>query len=183
MPTQHKYEQKDTQFQVYHQLRKMRKALNKLMLDNFGYNEAKTIQKFEKQYGNKPLEQMSKREQANFYYRCDRYRAYSEWYINKKRDNIEDLLKRITCAIYVANSTYPVNDTWNDSMTQRRLHQEQAIGLCYALRQEYQDVIDAIGANVNRFDVVDDEVEKEINLLIGWKKNERKNCRKNAREQ
>ena len=73
--------------------------------------------------------------------------------------------------VYVANSIYP---TCQEELTERRLHQDIAIGQCARLAQELQYAIETLPVNVNTYLNIAHDIEKEIALLKGWRKSDNK---------
>ena len=80
-------------------------------------------------------------------------------------------LREITKEVYIANSIYP---TCREELTQRRLHQDEAIGQCYRLVQELQYAIETLPVDVNTFMRFGEMIQTEINLIKGWRKSDNK---------
>ena len=84
---------------------------------------------------------------------------------------IVDCLREITKEVYIANSIYP---TCYEELVQRRLHQDEAIGQCYRLTQELQYAIETLPVDVNIFLRFGESIQKEVNLIKGWRKSDNK---------
>ena len=152
-----KSKRKQSQFEVFHHLNKLRKDITDLLLRDFGYSFEKAEARLLKQFGGRTLEQLSE--------------AFDDWFIYDQRQVIVNCLRDITKEVYIANSIYP---TVMEELVQRRLHQEEAIGHCYRLVQELQYAIETLPVNVNIFLQFGEAIQTEINLIKGWRKADNK---------
>lgn len=60
-----KRKRKESQFEVFHHLVKIRKDITDLLLRDFGYNDEKFQKNLEKRYGGKPSEQLTDTQRQN----------------------------------------------------------------------------------------------------------------------
>lgn len=162
-----KGKRKETGFEVFVNLSKMRKEMTDLLLRDFGYSIKKAEKYTLSMYGGKPYEQLTDKQRENVEYRKARNSAFNEWFIIDERKAIVDYLRAINREVYVANSIYPL---YGNEMIERRIHQDNAIGLCYALVQEFQYIIETLPVDVNKYLSFMDIIDKQIALLKGWRK-------------
>lgn len=166
-----KAKRKASQFEVFHQLKKMRKEVTDLLLRDFGYNLDKATKNVEKTFGGRPYEELSPDEKVRYEKLMEKNIAFAEWFITDERKVIVDCLRTITEEVYVANSIYPVY--W-DELVERRIHQDRAVGQCYRLTQELQYAIETLPVDVNKYLRFAEMIQTEINLLKGWRKSDNK---------
>lgn len=166
-----KSKRKQSQFEVFHHLNKLRKDITDLLLRDFGYSFEKAEARLLKQFGGRTLEQLSETERERYEKTKLRLEAFDDWFIYDQRQVIVNCLRDITKEVYIANSIYP---TVMEELVQRRLHQEEAIGHCYRLVQELQYAIETLPVNVNIFLQFGEAIQTEINLIKGWRKADNK---------
>lgn len=166
-----KRKRKESQFEVFHHLVKMRKDITDLLLRDFGYNDEKFQKNLEKRYGGKPPEQLTDMQRQNLEKQRRRADAFNEWFINQERNTIISCIHEINEHIFTANSIYP---TCQEELTERRLHQDVAIGQCYRLVQELQYSIETLPVDVNVYLRFAEQIQKEIDLIKGWRKSDNK---------
>lgn len=165
-----KSKRKPSQFEVFHQLTKLRKDITDLLLRDFGFDTVKAEKRLEKRYG-KPFEELDEKQQATYTRQKRRWDAFDEWFIEDERKTIVNCLRAITREVYIANSIYP---TVQEELTERRLHQDRAIGLCYTLTQELQYAIETLPVDVNQYLRFGEMLQTEVNLIKGWRKSDNK---------
>lgn len=104
---------------------------------------------------------------SNHTYRSE----YPEWFVNFERNiiikNISDMIINIT----QANSIYPI---YMFELDLRRSYQDKAISGCYNLYQELQYIISLFPTDLNRFIPLLDDIEREVQLLKGWRQSDNK---------
>lgn len=166
-----KNKRKQSQFEVFHHLNKLRRDITDLLLRDFGYSFEKAEARLLKQFGGRTLEQLSKTERERYEKTKLRLEAFDDWFIYDQRQVIVNCLRDITKEVYIANNIYP---TVMEELVQRRLHQEEAIGHCYRLVQELQYAIETLPVNVNIFLQFGEAIQTEINLIKGWRKADNK---------
>lgn len=165
-----KSKRKPSQFEVFHQLTKLRKDITDLLLRDFGFDTVKAEKRLEKRYG-KPFEELDEKQQATYTRQKRRWDAFDEWFIEDERKTIVNCLRAITREVYIANSIYP---TVQEELTERRLHQDRAIGLCHTLTQELQYAIETLPVDVNQYLRFGEMIQTEVNLIKGWRKSDNK---------
>ena len=165
-----KSKRKPSQFEVFHQLTKLRKDITDLLLRDFGFDTVKAEKRLEKRFG-EPFEELDEKQQATYTRQKRRWDAFDEWFIEDERKTIVNCLRAITREVYIANSIYP---TVQEELTERRLHQDRAIGLCYTLTQELQYAIETLPVDVNQYLRFGEMIQAEVNLIKGWRKSDNK---------
>lgn len=165
-----KSKRKESQFEVFHHLTKMRKEVTDLLLRDFGYDLERADKRIEKMFG-KPYEELTPEEKVRYDKLKEKNRAFDEWFVSDERQTVADCLRTITEEVYVANSIYP---TYMEELIERRLHQDKAIGQCYRLTQELQYAIETLPVDVNKYLRFATMIQTEINLLKGWRKSDNK---------
>lgn len=158
-------------FEVYHHLAKMRKEITDLLLRNFGYSPAKAEKKLSRQFGGRSYEELSEEEKRIYDRMKEKHLAFEKWFILNERDTIVDCLRDITKEVYLANNITP---TCQEELTERRIHQDLAIGYCYRLAQELQYAIETLPVNVNQYTRFGLMIQSEIKLIKAWRKSDNK---------
>lgn len=166
-----KHNRKSSQFEVFHNLAKLRREITDLLLRDFGFSEAKAEKGLRKRFGGKPYEELDDTDKAHYDRVAARNEAFEEWFIIDERKAIVNYLRGISREVYVANSIYP---TTYEEYAERRLHQDKAIGLCYGMVQELQYVIETLPVDVNVYLRFADAIQAEINLIKGWRRSDNK---------
>lgn len=166
-----KRKRKESPFEVFHHLTKMRKDITDLLLRDFGYSNEKFQKKMEKWYGGKPPDQLTDAQKQNIERQKRRAEAFDEWFISQERNTIISCLHGINEHVYTANSIYP---TCIEELKERRIHQDLAIGQCYRLVQELQYSIETLPVDVNVYLRFSEQIQKEIDLIKGWRKSDNK---------
>ena len=100
---------------------------------------------------------------------------YPEWFINSQREHMMRILQDMMDEITSANSIYATNLSEFD---ERRNHQNEAIACCYKLFQEIQYIISIFNTDLNKLVPIIDMIEKEVDLLKGWRQSDNKSRKK-----
>ena len=166
-----KNKRKPSQFEVFHQLNKLRKDITDLLLRDFGFDIVKAEKRLSKRFGGKSFDELDEKQQAYYLRLKKRWEAFDEWFIEDERKVITNCLRAITREVYMANSIYP---TVREELVDRRLHQDRAIGLCYTLVQELQYAIETLPVDVDQYLRFGEAIQTEINLIKGWRKSNNK---------
>lgn len=166
-----KSKRKPSQFEVFHHLYKLRRNITDLLLRDFGYSFEKAEKRLQKRFSGKPYEDLTDEQKAQYDRLKKRWEAFDEWFVEDERKVIVDCLREITKHVFVANSIYP---TCMEELTQRRIHQDEALGQCYRLTQELQYAIETLPVDVNTYIQFGQAIQTEINLIKGWRKSDNK---------
>lgn len=141
------------------------------MLRNFGYSPAKAEKKLSRQFGGRSYEELLEEEKRIYDRMKEKHLAFEKWFILNERDTIVDCLRDITKEAYLANNITP---TCREELTERRIHQDLAIGYCYRLAQELQYAIETLPVNVNQYTRFGLMIQSEIKLIKAWRKSDNK---------
>ena len=166
-----KSKRKESQFEVFHHLTKMRKEVTDLLLRDFGYDLDRANKRISNMFGNRSYEELTPDEKVRYEKLSEKNKAFDEWFVKDQRQTVVDCLRTITAEVYTANSIYP---TYMEELVERRLHQDRAIGQCYRLTQELQYAIETLPVDVNKYLRFATMIQTEINLLKGWRKSDNK---------
>lgn len=166
-----KSKRKESQFEVFHHLYKLRKEVTNLLIMDFGYSHEKFEKGIEKQFGGASYAELTDDQKEQYDRRKKRQAAFDEWFITDERKKITDYLSNITSYTFVANSIYPM---YAEELKARRMYQDRAIGECYALAQELQYCMETLPVNADKYLRFGELIEKEIALLKGWRKSDNK---------
>ena len=160
---------KKSKFEVFDHWYNLRKELTDLLLRDFGYSFEKAEARLNKRFGNKPFEEMDETEKERYQKTKERYEAFDEWFIEDERNTITAYMREVTKHCFVANSNYPYID---EEYVQRRLHQDEAIGFCFAIKQELQYAIETLPVDVNVYLRFAEMIDKEVALIKAWRKSD-----------
>ena len=142
-----------------------RLAMTRLAFDSVEKAEAR----LNKRFGNKPFEEMDEKEKERYQKTKERYEAFDEWFIKDERNTITAYMREVTKHCFVANSNYPYID---EEYVQRRLHQDEAIGFCFSIKQELQYAIETLPVDVNVYLRFAEMIDKEVALIKAWRKSD-----------
>lgn len=98
---------------------------------------------------------------------------YPDWFVNFEREVLLKLLQELVENITRANSIYvSVGNITEYEL--RRSYQDKAIGCCYVLYQELQYIANVFGTDLNYLIPILESIEKEVDLLKGWRQSDNK---------
>ena len=166
-----KSKRKESQFEVIKHFYRLRKDITDLLLRDFGYSQKKSGIKMSKMFGGKSYGELSDSQQEHYNKVASKNNGFEEWFIGYQRDTIMDCIRSATEYIFSANSIYPSE---HEELIERRIFQDKAIGQCYRLLQELQYTIETLPVDIEKYIRLTDSVNKEINLLKGWRKADNK---------
>lgn len=166
-----KSKRKPSQFEVFHHLNKMRKEITDLLLRDFGYDHDKAADKANNTFGQRQYDDLSDSEKERYDKIVKRNSSFDKWFITDERRVVIDCIRKITEEVYVANSIYP---TCQEELTERRVHQDLAVGQCYRLTQELQYAIETLPVDINKYLRFGEMIQEEIDLIKGWRKSNNK---------
>ena len=166
-----KRKRKQSQFEVIKHFYRLRKDITDLLLRDFGYNQKKAEDKLSRMFGGKPYEELTEEQKKHCEKRAARSEAFELWFIGYQRDAIMDCIRKSTEYIFTANSIYP---SIPEELVERRIYQDKAIGQCYRLLQELQYTVETLPVDINKYARFVRDIEKEIQLLKGWRKSDNK---------
>ena len=166
-----KSKRKESQFEVFHHFYKMRRDITDLLLRDFGYSSKKSEQYLQRLFGGRSYDELNDTEKQHYNLRKGKTNAFEKWFILDQRQAVTDCLRGVGENIFVANSIYPL---YPEELIERRIHQDRAIGQCNRLLQELQYAIETLPVDINVYLRFAESIEKEINLIKGWRKADNK---------
>ena len=107
---------------------------------------------------------------------------YPDWFVEFERKVIVELLQELVENITSANSIYPSKDFLHEECAERRSFQNKAICNCYTLYQELQYITACFGTDLNKFIPFLESIEREVNLLKGWRQSDNTKRKKLEKE-
>lgn len=148
---------------------KIKKEITLLLLRDFGVkNRTWEISLLENRF------RMEPEDAKEFSELCERYGIdsdirleYPKWFLDKKRDHIMQLLDDMIDCIVEANGIFPVI---LEECDQRRLWQSMAISKAKAILAELQFLQDILPVDHDKYMHYIRLLDKEINILKGWRK-------------
>lgn len=174
-----------SKFEVYHHAVKMRTEITKWLLRDFGIKpKERTLPYVAKKA--KMTEEDAKALGELF----DRYglgdkilEDFPSWWVTDRRIRVDEILARMMTEISLANSIYATSLV---ELQQRREHQNEAIGLCYALTAEVQFIAALLwrttGTDIAKFLPFSTMIEEQIALLKAWRKSDNSALRRLSKE-
>jgi len=161
---------KESKFEAWHHFYKLRKEVTILMLLDFGFSPEKydkQVEKYRHDHANcenvDEVVSRWKKKAENF----------SAWYIDEECKAILDILREIQKEFTIANSIFPSEtDAKISEYCERRKHLNEAIGLCFALKQEIQAVIEALPVDINKYKRFVNLADEQIALFKGIRKSD-----------
>ena len=96
---------------------------------------------------------------------------FPSWFVDFERQVIIRILHDMMSDITRANSVYATLDFEFDL---RRKYQDMAITCCYELYQELSYIRQSFRINLNKWLPVLDGIDREVNLLRGWRQSDNK---------
>ena len=166
-----KNNRKESQFEVIKHFYRLRKDMTDLLLRDFGYSQSKSEKRMGKMFGGKSYEELSDSQKEHYNKNTSKNNGFEEWFIGYQRDTIMGCIRKATEYIFSANSIYP---SIPEELVERRIYQDKAIGQCYRLLQELQYTIETLPVDIEKYIRFTDNINKEINLLKGWRKADNK---------
>lgn len=152
---------------------KLRHETLQILLRDFGIKERTyTVELIEKIY-NVEKEDKETLENIMEKYKMDSMdiAKYPSWLIDTWRQEILRMLNLLGVEIELGNSIYVTNEP---EYIERRRHFTLAIGYCNALKDKLQEIISEINVSVGAYTNVGLLLKKEIDLLKGVRKADKK---------
>lgn len=162
---------KQSDFEVIKHFYRLRRDMTELILRDFGFSEKKYNKKLSKMFGGIPYDELNDSQKDHYDKKASLNDAFMEWYIGHQRGIIIDCIGNVTKHIFIANSIYP---SAIEELTERRIHQDIAIGECFRMLQELQYTIETLPVDINKYHIFIENINKEINLLKAWRKSDNK---------
>lgn len=163
-------DRKETKFDVMDNMLDIWKQITELSFRGFGVRKRKQP-KIPKNF-NDWSEASRNRWLINTQEKLQQQEKWDTNFILNETKVVDDICRKIIHLIDQANILIPQNVLECD---QKRLLQDEAIGLCSNLKHELNHIADTIPCNRNFLTLQIDSINKEINLLRGWRKSFNKN--------
>lgn len=173
-----KGKRKESKFEAQHHFYRLRADVTNLMLLDFGFSEEKYRKHIER-YRETHAKTGNVGEVVERYRKkCD---SFKKWFIDKECDAVLEILRRIGCEFTLGNSIYP-SETPAKFMEfcERRKHIDEAIAQCYVLKQELQYIISSLPVNINRYERLAVDIDKQIALYKGVRQSDNRLLKKKA---
>lgn len=160
-----KSRRKETKFEAQHQFIKLRQEVTSLMLNNFGFSlekAEKDLERFRKSH--------SKLENIDVIVEAKRIKlqGFADWFIDKEKDAVISMLRRIDAEFTFGNSIYPSETPAKVAeFCERRKHINNAIAYCFILKQEINYIIRSLPVDINKFQRFDDMINRQVALYKG----------------
>lgn len=170
----------ESPFEAHHQLIKLRKSITELLFNKFGFSEEKYKKQIDHYYE-------SHKTNSNIDEIMERYNKrlsnYVGWFIDKERDAVMDMIRKIESEFVFGNSIY-ISDTpaKEDEFRERRTHINAAISGCYVLKHEIQYIIMSLPVDINKYKTYAENLEKQIALFKGVRKADNKRLRPRSKD-
>ena len=157
-----------SKFEAYHHFFKLRDEITAMILNDFGFSfdkQEKKRQKFAESHQNASnLDEIMER----WHTKND---SFIRWFIDEEGKAIMDILRNIQREFTIGNSIFPSETPARlVEFLERRKHINNAIGQCYALKQEINYVIRTLPVDMNRYVHFAEEIDIQINLFKGVRK-------------
>lgn len=153
----------------------MRRELTEWMMRDFGtvrnkkslHSVIKDISQEDEQILTEVFQKYGKNINRGFQY------EYPEWLVDFERDKLVELLQTLVENITRANCIYVSKGNYTEYEL-RRKYQDIAIGCCYALYAELQYIAESFRIDLNKLVPLLESIEKEVDLLKGWRQKDNK---------
>ena len=154
-----------SRFEANHHFYKLRKDVTELIMNDFGYSHDKAQKKIEKY-------RKAHEKDANVDEIVEKLQkkmdSFERWYIDEEAREILNLLREIEREFTVGNSIYPSDSPARiEEFIVRRHHINNAIGLCYTLKQEINSVIRTLPVDINKFERFAVSIDEQVRLYKG----------------
>lgn len=160
-----KGKRKESRFEAQHHFYRLRADVTNLMLLDFGFSEEKYRKHIERYQETHAQAENVDEVVARYQKKCD---SFKKWFIDRECDAVLKILRRIESEFTAGNSIYP-SETPAKVMEfcERRKHIDEAIAQCYVLKQELQYVISSLPVNINKYERLSVDIDKQIALYKG----------------
>ena len=160
-----KGKRKESRFEAQHHFYRLRADVTNLMLLAFGFSEEKYRKHIERYQETHAQAENVDEVVARYQKKCD---SFKKWFIDRECDAVLEILRRIESEFTAGNSIYP-SETPAKVMEfcERRKHIDEAIAQCYVLKQELQYVISSLPVNINKYERLSVDIDKQIALYKG----------------
>ena len=159
-------------YQVITHFRKLRNNITQSLLTDFGFSHVKyqaRIDKLRETHPNIPPERLHQLE--------ERGKQFMNFFLADERSAVISLLRCIGYNIIAANSVFAKDE---QLYTSRINYNNEAIKYCFMLKHELQYIIETLPVDINKFTHYALEIDKQIALIKGAQKSDKKRFYKSA---
>ena len=155
----------ESRFEASHHFYGLRREVTELILNDFGYSHNKAQKKIDRYRKAHEKDQDVEEIVGKLQKKTE---SFEGWFIDEEARAILELLRKIEREFTVGNSIYP-----SDSPARivefliRRYHVNNAIGLCYSLKQEINYVIRTLPVDINKYERFAVLIDEQVNLYKG----------------
>ena len=160
-----------SQFEVIHHWYQVRKEITTLMLFDFGLHPERQERSLLRRLQISDPAQLEGEALERYNKHKRRLSGVVNWFLEQERNTVHGCIASVNEHATVANSLYP---TTMEELTERRLHQDIAVGQCNRLKQELQYIIETLEVDINRYTRIAEMIDKEIGLIKAWRKSDAK---------
>lgn len=159
-----------SRFEACHHFYKLRSEITALVLNDFGFSR-------EKQDKKKEHYRQGHEDAANIDEIMNRWETKNEtfvrWFIDEEGKAVLDIMRNIEREFTIGNSIYPSETPARLlEFFERRKHMDNAIGLCYTLKQEINYILRVLPVDFNKFENFAKEIDIQIALYKGVRKSD-----------
>ena len=159
--------------EFYNTARWLRKRITFYILRDFGIKDRiRTLELFPK------AKKVSEEDRTLIQALSEKYEMYNplieeypRWYLDDVRNNLLKLLRSLIENIKRANKIWP---TTVAEYEQRRAYQNDAIGDCECLLEEFQFALEVFPIDLDKYEEVLKKIDYEITLLVAWRKSDKR---------
>ena len=162
---------KQSGFEVFDQLARIRVEITNLIFRDFGFNYDKIEMHAGKLFGQYQMAELRKLDPETRELKLIRITEDEKHYIKDTSQTVKDLLRQATAEVHIANDIIPTR--WAE-YDERRLRQDRAVGYLHVLTLELESIIDDLPVNANVFFRIATLIDREIGLIKSWRQSDNK---------
>lgn len=153
-------------FQAFHKLREIRKAVTDLAINDFGYDREKLEEKIKRFESS--LTSLDPEKKAEVVERMRRKNEsfYSD-FVDEETTETRDILRKAVFEFELGNSVFPSGEAKLMEYCERRKHLNKAVGWMNCLKQELLYIAETLPGDKNRYKSLTEEIETEISMIKG----------------
>ena len=162
---------KQSGFEVFDQLARIRVEITNLIFRDFGFNYDRIEMYAGKLFGQYYMDELRKLNPEARELKLIRITEDVKHYIKDASQTVKDLLRQATAEVHIANDIIPTR--WAE-YDERRLRQDRAVGYLHVLTLELESIIDDLPVNANVFFRTATLIDREIGLIKSWRQADNK---------
>lgn len=159
-----KSKRQKTQFEANHNLIKLHDEVTKMCFNRFGFSVNRSEKNREK-YRQQCKDLPNSDELMQMY--DEKTSMFNDWFIKRECCKVMDIFDNLYTEFTLGNSIYPSHVSLLLEYLERRRHMDNAIGLCYCLRNEVNYIARTITADKNKYKNISELIEAQIKLIKG----------------